>query len=186
EADGARVLAMVEADPAVGLDEAPAWLALGIASMARARYPDAVTHLRYLDELKRGAGICEPRLCAHAAELVEALGGTGEVAGAAEVLDRFEREAERSRGSGRRPRRPGAGPWSSARRAISTEHSTPPGARSHSSTACPCRSSAPVPCWRSASCTGDAGRSGWAGGRWTKRLPPSRDAQRGRAPRQPG
>jgi DNA-binding CsgD family transcriptional regulator len=98
EADGARVLAMVEADPAVGLDEAPARLALGIASMARARYPDAVTHLRYLDGLKRGAGICEPRLCAHAAELVEALVGTGEVAGAAEVLDRFEREAERSRG----------------------------------------------------------------------------------------
>jgi DNA-binding CsgD family transcriptional regulator/tetratricopeptide (TPR) repeat protein len=98
ESEALRVVALAGADPAIGLDEAPARLALGIVALARDRYPDAVAHLRYLDGLKRAAGIREPRLCAHAAELVEALVGTGELVEAAEVLARFDEEAATSRG----------------------------------------------------------------------------------------
>jgi DNA-binding CsgD family transcriptional regulator len=94
----ARVLGMAEADPSVGLDEAPARLALGITALARGRLTDAAAHLRLLDRAKREAGICEPRLCAHASELIEALVGTGALAEANEVLTRFEDEAETSDG----------------------------------------------------------------------------------------
>jgi DNA-binding CsgD family transcriptional regulator len=98
EEAAARVLGMAEADPSVGLDEAPARLALGITAIARGRLPDAVIHLRVLDRAKREAGIREPRLCAHASELIEVLVGTGALADAAEVLSRFEDEAETTDG----------------------------------------------------------------------------------------
>jgi DNA-binding CsgD family transcriptional regulator len=93
-----RVLGMAEADPGVGLDEAPARLALGITAIARGRFEDAAANLRLLDHAKREAGICEPRLCAHASELIEALIGAGALAEATEVLTRFENEAETSDG----------------------------------------------------------------------------------------
>jgi len=98
EAVAARVVELAEADPAIGLDAAPAWLALGIAATARGRFEDAAAHLRRLDRMKRDAGIREPRLCAHASDLVEALIGLGAVAEAAEVLARFEDEAATSGG----------------------------------------------------------------------------------------
>jgi DNA-binding CsgD family transcriptional regulator len=93
EAVAAQVIEMAETDPAVGLDEAPARLALGITALARARFNDAVLHLRYLDRLKQRAGIREPRVCAHVSDLIEALLGAGELQEAAEVLARFEEEA---------------------------------------------------------------------------------------------
>jgi DNA-binding CsgD family transcriptional regulator len=93
-----RVVGMAEADPTVGLDEAPARLALGIVANARDRFADAAAHLRRLDQAKREAGIREPRICAHASELVDALVGAGGLAEATEVLTRFEDEAETSDG----------------------------------------------------------------------------------------
>ena len=93
-----RVVAAAEADPSVGLDAAPARLALGLAALSRDRFSEAAAHLRVLDGMKRDAGIREPRLCAHASELVEALVGLGELAEAAEVLARFEEEAVASGG----------------------------------------------------------------------------------------
>ncbi len=100
EADdaAARVLRMAAADPGVGLDEAPARLALGICALARGRFGDAAEHLRLLDRAKREAGIREPRFCAHASELIEALIGTGALVEAGEVLTRLEGEAETSDG----------------------------------------------------------------------------------------
>jgi DNA-binding CsgD family transcriptional regulator len=93
-----QVLDMVEADPTVGLDAAPARVALGITAMAQGRFGDAVAHLRLLDRAKRAAGIREPRLCAHASELIEALVGAGELQEATEVLTRLEEEAATSEG----------------------------------------------------------------------------------------
>jgi hypothetical protein len=55
QTEALRVVALARADPAVGLDEAPARLALGIVALARDRYPDAVAHLRYLDGKLTGA-----------------------------------------------------------------------------------------------------------------------------------
>ena len=66
--------------------------------MARDRPDVALLPLRRLEALKRSAGVGEPRLCAHAAELVEALVGSGQLAEAGEVLERFEREAAASTG----------------------------------------------------------------------------------------
>jgi DNA-binding CsgD family transcriptional regulator len=94
----AGVLRMAEADPGVDMDEVPARLALGIAALARDRFADAAAHLRVLDRAKRDAGIREPRYCAHASELVEALVGLGELDEAVEVLTRFEDEAATSGG----------------------------------------------------------------------------------------
>jgi DNA-binding NarL/FixJ family response regulator len=67
-------------------------------AMARGRVDDAVTELRILDQAKRETGIREPRFCAHASELVEALLAAGELTEATEVLTRFEGEASTSAG----------------------------------------------------------------------------------------
>jgi ATP/maltotriose-dependent transcriptional regulator MalT len=98
EATAAQVLHRAETDPAVGLDAAPARLALGITALARERFGDAAAHLRLLDRAKREAGIREPRLCAHASVLIEALLGAGELDEASEVLTRLEDEAAASGG----------------------------------------------------------------------------------------
>jgi DNA-binding NarL/FixJ family response regulator len=93
-----RVVRLADVDPSIGFDLAPALLALGLVAMARDRAGAALLPLRRLEAMKRSAGIGEPRLCAHAAELVEALVGSGQLAEAAEVLERFEREAAASNG----------------------------------------------------------------------------------------
>jgi DNA-binding CsgD family transcriptional regulator/KaiC/GvpD/RAD55 family RecA-like ATPase len=98
EQAASRITGLAEADPSVGLDEAPARLALGIVALARGRFADAVAHLQALDQAKRAAGIREPRLCAHTSELIEALVGSGALADAVDVLARFEEEAETSAG----------------------------------------------------------------------------------------
>jgi DNA-binding CsgD family transcriptional regulator len=98
EAAARQVVSKAAADPGVDLDELPALLALGVAALARGRFDDAVTHLRLLERAKRAAGIREPRICAHASDLVEALVGAGELAEAAEVVARFEEEAATSAG----------------------------------------------------------------------------------------
>ena len=104
------VLGKADADPTVGLDQAPARLALGIVAMSRGRFDDAAMHLRLLDRVKRDAGIREPRLCAHASDLIEALLGAAEVAEATEVLTRLEEEAATSEGQWSLAARPGAEP----------------------------------------------------------------------------
>ncbi len=83
---------------AIGLDAAPAELALGIAAASRGDAVAALAHLRALDGLKRAAGIREPRLCAHAGEYVEALLAVGEPDQAADVLAILEEEARTSGG----------------------------------------------------------------------------------------
>jgi DNA-binding CsgD family transcriptional regulator len=98
EATAAQVLDPDAAQRPVGLDGAPARLALGLAALSRGDLGQAVTHLRSLDELKRRAGIREPRLCAHAADLVEALVAAGELGEAADVLARLDDEATTSAG----------------------------------------------------------------------------------------
>ena len=98
ESAATSVLGMADADPTVGLDQAPARLALGIVAMSRGRFDDAATHLRILDAVKRDAGIREPRVCAHASDLIEALLGTAELTEATAVLTRFEAEAATSEG----------------------------------------------------------------------------------------
>ncbi len=127
EAAATRVLDLAEADPTVGLDEAPARLALGIIAMARGRFADAAAHLRHLDQAKREAGIREPRLCAHASDLIEALVGRGRAGrgrrGARPLRGRGRR---RPTGSGRWPPPPGAGPCCSARAATWTGRWRPP------------------------------------------------------------
>jgi DNA-binding CsgD family transcriptional regulator len=86
------------ADPSVGPDAWPARLALGVVAMARGRSSDAAEHLSILDRSKRKAGIREPRLCAHAGDLIEALLGSGAIEDATEALARLEDEAESSGG----------------------------------------------------------------------------------------
>ena len=98
EAAATSVLDMADADPAVGLDQAPALLALGIVAMSRGRFDDAATHLRVLDAVKRDARIKEPRVCTHASDLIEALLGAAEVTEATAVLTRLEAEAATSEG----------------------------------------------------------------------------------------
>jgi DNA-binding CsgD family transcriptional regulator len=93
-----RVVAMTADDPAAGLDDPPARVALGLAAMARNRFADAVVQLRRVEVFKQLAGMRDPRICAHAAEFVEALVGAGDLAGAAEALDRFEDDATVSAG----------------------------------------------------------------------------------------
>jgi DNA-binding NarL/FixJ family response regulator len=82
----------------VGLDGAPARLALGVAALSRGDVSAAVSHLRALDELKREAGIREPRVCAHAGDFLEALVDAGELEEAAAVLARLDDEATTSGG----------------------------------------------------------------------------------------
>ncbi len=100
EADSAarQVVTTDAPDPAVGLDALPAWLALGLVASSRGDHARAVVHLRTLDLVKREAGIREPRMCAHAGELVEALIATGELDEAASVLARLDDEATSSAG----------------------------------------------------------------------------------------
>ena len=156
-----RVVRLADVDLSIGFDQAPALLALGLVAMARDRPDVALLPLRRLEALKRSAGVGEPRLCAHAAELVEALVGSGQLAEAGEVLERFEREAAASAGqcsvaaaargramllaaTGRiddarpRPRRPWLG-WPS----------------------CQCRSNGPALFLSSARSAGAARRNGW-------------------------
>src|SRR5439155_1725289 len=64
--------------------------------MAQDRSDEAVSHLRALGDIKRQAGIRDPRSCAHAGELVEALIGAGRLEGATEELAGFEADAERA------------------------------------------------------------------------------------------
>jgi DNA-binding CsgD family transcriptional regulator len=98
ESTAGRVLGGGEVDPTVGLDGAPARLALGVAALSRGDAEQAVAELRLLDQLKRQAGIREPRMCAHAGDFIEALVTAGELDEAAEVLARLEDEAATSRG----------------------------------------------------------------------------------------
>jgi DNA-binding CsgD family transcriptional regulator len=98
EAAAAAVLDLAEADPSVGLDASPARLALGIVAMSRDLCEVAADHLRLLDRAKREAGIGEPRLCAHASDLIEALVAAGDLDEAAEVVARLEAEATASGG----------------------------------------------------------------------------------------
>jgi DNA-binding CsgD family transcriptional regulator/KaiC/GvpD/RAD55 family RecA-like ATPase len=98
QADATRVLTMAEANPAISHDGWPARLALGVVAAAEGRFGDAVTHLRQLDRAKQQAGLREPRICAHAGDLIEALVAAGDVDGAAEVLQRLEAEAATSSG----------------------------------------------------------------------------------------
>jgi DNA-binding CsgD family transcriptional regulator len=99
EANARQVVATDAVDPAVGLDTLPARLALGLVASSRGDHTEAAGHLRALDVLKRDAGIREPRMCAHAGELVEALLATGEPDEAAGVLARLDDEAASSRGA---------------------------------------------------------------------------------------
>jgi DNA-binding NarL/FixJ family response regulator len=100
EADvfAARVLEMAATDPTVGLDEAPARLASGMTAMARGQFEGAVVHFGLVEAAKRGAGIRDPRVCAHASDLIEALVAASHLDEAAEVLGRFEDEAANSQG----------------------------------------------------------------------------------------
>jgi DNA-binding CsgD family transcriptional regulator len=84
--------------PAVGLDGAPARLALGIAALSRGDVEQAVGQLRILEDMKRQAGIREPRLCAHVGDLLEALVAAGELDEATQVLARLDEEAASSAG----------------------------------------------------------------------------------------
>ena len=96
ESSAARVLDADAAQPPVGLDGAPALLALGVAALSRGDVEQAVAHLRALDQLKRQSGIREPRLCAHAGDFLEALVAAGELEEATEVLARLDDEATTS------------------------------------------------------------------------------------------
>jgi DNA-binding CsgD family transcriptional regulator len=93
-----QVLDAGTVDPTSGLDGAPSRLALGVAALARGQLEQAVAHLRTLDQLKRQAGIREPRLCAHAGDFIEALVTAGELDEAIEVLARLDDEAATSGG----------------------------------------------------------------------------------------
>ena len=112
EAAAMRVFQLAEADPNIGLDVAPAELALGIAAMARGQYDDAARYLRLVDRMKREAGIRDPRLFAHVSDLIEALLGAGELDEATAALARFTEEAANVRWpmvAGRRRTLPGPG-----------------------------------------------------------------------------
>ncbi|HKE66831.1 MAG TPA: AAA family ATPase [Micromonosporaceae bacterium] len=98
EAVAARVVTRAGADRVMDLDEATAHLALGIVALSRGEFASAVEYLRPVDRVKRDAGVHEPRLCAHAGELIEALVGAGELGEAAEVLARLESDAASSAG----------------------------------------------------------------------------------------
>jgi DNA-binding CsgD family transcriptional regulator len=93
---GQRIVRMAASDPAIASDQWPALLALGVAAMARERFGEAARHLRTLSEQKRRADIRDPRLCAHAGELVEALIGAGHLDDADEALVRLHADAERA------------------------------------------------------------------------------------------
>ena len=89
-----RALRLAESDPKVGVEEAPARLALAAVEMARSRYGAAVQHLQMIDDMARRAGIRDPRWFWHNADLVEAhrrrrpRAGTGVPHGVREQADR--------------------------------------------------------------------------------------------------
>lgn len=93
-----QVVVRADTDSAIDLDSLPARLALGITANARGQFHEAAAQLRLLDRAKRQAGIRDPRLCAHASELIEALVGGGHVDEASDVLARFEADAAASAG----------------------------------------------------------------------------------------
>lgn len=97
--EAATTAGEVLAPGTVGLDGAPARLALGIVALSREDPVEAVAQLRALDELKRRAGIREPRMCAHVADLLEALTAAGELDEATATLARLDEEAADSGGS---------------------------------------------------------------------------------------
>ena len=96
----ARALDMNQGDTGLGEDpdRCLPLLGLGMADMARGRFLEAAEHLRVFDRAMRAVGLREPRWSMHAPELVESLIGAGELDEAAEVLARFEEDAERSAG----------------------------------------------------------------------------------------
>ncbi len=96
EAIGERIVRMAATDPAIASDQWPALLALGVTAMGRERLDEAARHLGTLTELKRRADIRDPRLCAHAGELIEALIGAGLLDDADEALVRLQADAERA------------------------------------------------------------------------------------------
>src|SRR5207245_7861659 len=102
EAQSAADRALDMAEGNAGLREDPdrclPRLGLGMVAMARGRFREAAEHLRVIDHALRGVGLREPRWSMHATELVESLIGAGELDEAAEVLARFEDDAERSAG----------------------------------------------------------------------------------------
>src|SRR5205823_8882634 len=105
--DEARSLATAvierpDEDAAADMDRSPALVALGVVSMAEERFDEAVGYLGTLDEMRLRAGIREPRSCAHIGEYAEALIAAGRLEEAAEVVRRFEEDADRSYGASSR------------------------------------------------------------------------------------
>lgn len=98
ESTARQILDAGAVDSTIGLDGAPARLALGVAALSRGDAQLAVAQLRLLDELKREAGIREPRMCAHAGDFIEALVTAGDLEEATGVLARLDDEAATSRG----------------------------------------------------------------------------------------
>jgi DNA-binding NarL/FixJ family response regulator len=98
DAAAARVVGTARPGAEVGIEHGPAVLALGLVASARGRYATALAHLRWIDEAKSRAGIGEPAVCAHVADLIEVLAAAGETAEAYAVLSRFEEQAERTGG----------------------------------------------------------------------------------------
>jgi DNA-binding CsgD family transcriptional regulator len=96
EATARRVVDADSSEVASGLDALPARLALGLVAWSRGDLDAAIEQLDRLDRTKRAAGIREPRLCAHAGDLLEVLVLAGRLSEAADVLDRLEDEAARS------------------------------------------------------------------------------------------
>ena len=177
ESTAAQVLDADAAQPPVGLDGAPARLALGVAALSRGDVEQAVAHLRALDELKRGSGIREPRLCAHAGDLLEALVAAGELEEATEVLARLEDEATTS--DGRRTEAVAA----RGRAMVLAGRGDVDGAAAAERSlelleGCRCRSSAPGRSSWSVSCAVAGGRSGWRARLLDAVLVPSRTSAR--------
>jgi DNA-binding CsgD family transcriptional regulator len=96
--DDAQTAAQEVLATTTGLDTMPARLALGVVAASRGDHDEAVSHLRLVDLAKRDAGIHEPRVCAHVADLLDALVSCGRLEEAAETLARLEHEAETSGG----------------------------------------------------------------------------------------
>jgi DNA-binding CsgD family transcriptional regulator len=86
-------------DSTQGLDAMPALLALAIAAASREDHDEALTHLRALERAKTEAGIREPRVCAHAADLLDALLATGHVDEAAQTVATLVDQAASSESS---------------------------------------------------------------------------------------
>jgi DNA-binding CsgD family transcriptional regulator len=88
-----RVVDADSPESATGLDTLPARLALGLVAWSHGDLETSVEQLVALDRTKRAAGIREPRMCAHAGDLLEVLVLAGRLPEATDVLDRLEEEA---------------------------------------------------------------------------------------------